>query len=172
MKPEIPVPLHQSRKTLSLRKTAPELRPSHVTAMHNYDNDYAFKLISILAKSGISVITNPFDNTYLMNRNDRFSADIRVDELHARGVNVSIIRFRNKPWYLSDGDACSGANLLFAHRPHDQRRTGRSSRHDHHKARRYSASAIVGITEGMRQLVISAPAASSETLRLMPEANP
>ena len=33
---------------------------SHATAMHNYNNDYAFKLIGILKRAGVNVITNPF----------------------------------------------------------------------------------------------------------------
>lgn len=90
---------------------------SHVTAMHNYDNDYAFKLNGILARSGMSVITNPFDNTFLMNRNDgypRRRGHTRVDELHASGVNVCIGHDSiMDPWYpLGHGSMLQAANLL------------------------------------------------------------
>ncbi len=90
---------------------------SHVTAMHNYDNDYAFKLEGLIARSGISVITNPFDNSFLMNRNDgypRRRGHTRVDELHARGVNVAIGHDSVlDPWYpLGKANMLQAANLL------------------------------------------------------------
>jgi cytosine/creatinine deaminase len=88
-----------------------------VTAMHNYDNDYAFKLIGLASRSGIHVITNPFDNSFLMNRNDgypRRRGHTRVDELHARGVNVCIGHDSiMDPWYpLGRGSMLQAANLL------------------------------------------------------------
>ncbi|MCK9169962.1 MAG: amidohydrolase family protein, partial [Treponema sp.] len=55
---------------------------SHATAMHNYNNDYAFKLIGILKRAGMNVVTNPFDNSVLQNRNDgypRHRGHTRVD---------------------------------------------------------------------------------------------
>ncbi|MFP4268276.1 MAG: amidohydrolase family protein, partial [Spirochaetaceae bacterium] len=90
---------------------------SHVTAMHNYDNDYAFKLSGILKRSRVNIITNPFDNSFLMNRNDgypRRRGHTRVDELHTRGVNVGIGHDSvMDPWYpLGQGSMLQAANLL------------------------------------------------------------
>lgn len=90
---------------------------SHATAMHNYSNDYAFKLIGIMARSGMSVVTNPFDNSVLQNRTDgypRRRGHTRVDELDAQGVNVCIGHDSiMDPWYpMGKGSMLQGANLL------------------------------------------------------------
>ncbi|AFS77629.1 cytosine deaminase CodA [Gottschalkia acidurici 9a] len=66
---------------------------SHATAMHNYNNDYASKIIGILKRADVNIVTNPFSNTVLQNRLDgypRRRGHTRVDELIDRGVNVSI----------------------------------------------------------------------------------
>lgn len=90
---------------------------SHTTAMHNYNNDYAFKLIGILKRAGMNMITNPFDNSVLQNRTDgypRRRGHTRVDELHSRGVNVSIGHDSiMDPWYpMGKGSMLQAANLL------------------------------------------------------------
>ena len=90
---------------------------SHATAMHNYNNDYAFKLIGILKRAEMNVITNPFDNSVLQNRTDgypRKRGHTRVDELAARGVNVSIGHDSiMDPWYpVGRGSMLQAANLL------------------------------------------------------------
>lgn len=66
---------------------------SHATAMHNYHNDYAAKVISLLKRAHVNIVTNPFSNTLLQNRLDgypRRRGHTRVDELLEAGVNVSI----------------------------------------------------------------------------------
>ncbi len=66
---------------------------SHTTAMHNYHNDYAAKLISNLKRAQVNIVTNPFSNALLQNRLDgypRQRGTTRVDELRNTGVNVSI----------------------------------------------------------------------------------
>lgn len=90
---------------------------SHTTAMHNYNNDYAFKLIGILEKAKMNMITNPFDNSVLQNRTDgypRRRGHTRVDELHERGVNVCIGHDSiMDPWYpMGKGSMLQAANLL------------------------------------------------------------
>lgn len=90
---------------------------SHTTAMHNYNNDYAFKLIGILKRAEMNMITNPFDNSVLQNRTDgypRRRGHTRVDELLARGVNVCIGHDSiMDPWYpLGKGSMLQAANLL------------------------------------------------------------
>ncbi|MGF7059753.1 cytosine deaminase [Brassicibacter mesophilus] len=90
---------------------------SHTTAMHNYNNDYAFKLIGILKRAEMNMITNPFDNSVLQNRTDgypRRRGHTRVDELTERGVNVSIGHDSiMDPWYpMGKGSMLQAANLL------------------------------------------------------------
>lgn len=95
---------------------------SHTTAMHNYNNDYAFKLTGIAAKAGVNFITNPYDNSVLQNRTDgypRKRGHTRVDELDAAGVNVCIGHDSiMDPWYpMGTGSMLHAANLLmhYAH---------------------------------------------------------
>ena len=95
---------------------------SHTTAMHNYNNDYALKLMGIAARSGMNFITNPYDNSVLQNRMDgypRRRGHTRVDELDASGVNVSIGHDSiMDPWYpMGTGNMLHAANLLmhYAH---------------------------------------------------------
>ncbi len=90
---------------------------SHTTAMHNYNNDYAYKLIGILKRADMNMITNPFDNSVLQNRTDgypRKRGHTRVDELNSRGVNVSIGHDSvMDPWYpLGKYSMLMAANLL------------------------------------------------------------
>lgn len=90
---------------------------SHTTAMHNYNNDYAFKLMGILQRAKLNMITNPFDNSVLQNRTDgypRRRGHTRVDELDACGINVSIGHDSiMDPWYpMGKGSMLQGANLL------------------------------------------------------------
>ena len=66
---------------------------SHTTAMHNYDNDYASKLIGLVKRAGVNIVTNPSSNALLQNRFDgypRKRGHTRVDQLLEAGVNVSI----------------------------------------------------------------------------------
>lgn len=90
---------------------------SHTTSMHNYNNDYALKLMGIFARAQMNFITNPFDNSVLQNRTDgypRRRGHTRVDELHAKGVNVSIGHDSiMDPWYpMGRGNMLEAANLL------------------------------------------------------------
>ncbi len=95
---------------------------SHTTAMHNYNNDYAFKLIGILKRADMNMITNPFDNAVLQNRTDgypRKRGHTRVEEMLDRAVNVCIGHDSiMDPWYpLGKGSMLQAANLLlhYAH---------------------------------------------------------
>lgn len=66
---------------------------SHTTALHNYQNDYAAKVINHVKQAGVNIVTNPFSNAILQNRLDgypKYRGVTRVDELLAAGVNVSI----------------------------------------------------------------------------------
>ncbi len=90
---------------------------SHATAMGSYNDAYAFKLIRILAKAGVSVVANPLDNIVLQGRFDTYPKRrgmTRVKELIAAGVTVaaghdSIM----DPWYpLGSGSQLFVASML------------------------------------------------------------
>ncbi len=89
---------------------------SHCTAMHSYDNAYAFKLIHLLARAQVSVVANPFDNVVLQGRFDTYPKRrgiTRVKELLASGVNVALGHDSiMDPWFpLGKGDMLAAAQL-------------------------------------------------------------
>jgi cytosine deaminase len=89
---------------------------SHCTAMHSYDNAYAFKLLRLLARAGMSVIANPFDNVVLQGRFDTYPKRrgiARVKELLAAGVPVALGHDSiMDPWFpLGRGDMLAAAQL-------------------------------------------------------------
>jgi len=95
---------------------------SHTTAMHSYPNAYAEKLISLLADSGVSVVTNPPDNSVLQGRYDdypRRRGHTRIDQLHDAGVTVGLGHDSvMDPWYhYGRGDPLDAAFVLlhYAH---------------------------------------------------------
>ncbi|ADU51590.1 Amidohydrolase 3 [Thermaerobacter marianensis DSM 12885] len=90
---------------------------SHTTAMGSYNDAYAFKLMRLMAKAELHVITNPLDNIILQGRFDSYPKRrglTRVKELLEMGVNVatghdSIM----DPWYpLGTGNMLQAAWLL------------------------------------------------------------
>jgi cytosine/creatinine deaminase len=89
---------------------------SHCTAMHSYDNAYAFKLIRLLRRAQVSVVANPFDNVVLQGRFDTYPKRrgiTRVKELLADGVNVALGHDSvMDPWFpLGKGDMLAAAQL-------------------------------------------------------------
>jgi cytosine/creatinine deaminase len=89
---------------------------SHCTAMHSYDNAYAFKLLGLLARARMNVIANPFDNVVLQGRFDTYPKRrgiTRVKELLAAGVNVALGHDSiMDPWFpLGRGDMLEAAQL-------------------------------------------------------------
>ncbi|GAC1425335.1 MAG: cytosine deaminase [Ktedonobacteraceae bacterium] len=89
---------------------------SHCTAMHSYDNAYAFKLMRLLARAQVNVVANPFDNIVLQGRFDTYPKRrgiTRVKELLAAGVNVSLGHDSiMDPWFpLGKGDMLAAAQL-------------------------------------------------------------
>ncbi len=89
---------------------------SHCTAMHSYDNAYAFKLIRLLAHAQVNVVANPFDNVVLQGRFDTYPKRrgiTRVKELLASGVNVALGHDSiMDPWFpLGRGDMLAAAQL-------------------------------------------------------------
>lgn len=82
---------------------------SHTTSMHSVDNTYAFKLIRLIKRAGLHMVTNPCDNSVLQGRFDTYPkrrGHTRVKELLAAGVNVGIGHDSiMDPWYpLGVGD--------------------------------------------------------------------
>ncbi|MDO5690075.1 MAG: amidohydrolase family protein [Tissierellia bacterium] len=95
---------------------------SHITAMDQYNNDYAFKIIGNLKRADINVITNPTSNSACENRLEGYPkhrALARVNDLLERGVNVTIANDSvMNPWHiLGQSNLLHTANLL-AHYGH------------------------------------------------------
>ena len=89
---------------------------SHCTAMHSWDNAYAFKLIQLLLRGRLNVICNPYDNVILQGRFDTYPKRrgmARLKELVQAGVNVSLGHDSiMDPWYpLGRGDMLAAASL-------------------------------------------------------------
>ncbi len=89
----------------------------HTTAMGSYDDAYAFKLMQILRRAGLTIVANPLDNIVLQGRFDTYPKRrgmTRVKELDAAGVDVacghdSIM----DPWYpLGRGSMLDALSML------------------------------------------------------------
>jgi cytosine/creatinine deaminase len=105
------------RRGMSGRVTA-----SHTTAMHSYNNAYAARLITNIARAGLHMVTNPLDNAVLQGRFDTGPirrGHTRVKQLLAAGVNVAIGHDSvMDPWYpMGYGDPVQAAFVL-AHLGH------------------------------------------------------
>jgi cytosine/creatinine deaminase len=100
------------RRGMSGRVTA-----SHTTAMHSYNNAYAYRLVSNIARAGLHMVTNPLDNAVLQGRFDTGPirrGHTRVKQLLQAGVNVCIGHDSvMDPWYpLGYGDPLQAAFVL------------------------------------------------------------
>jgi cytosine/creatinine deaminase len=105
------------RRGMSGRVTA-----SHTTAMHSYNQAYASRLITNIARAGLHMVTNPLDNAVLQGRFDTGPirrGHTRVKQLQAAGVTVAIGHDSvMDPWYpLGYGDPLQAAFVL-AHLGH------------------------------------------------------
>ncbi len=149
---------------------------SHCTAMHSYDNAYAFKLIRLLARAGMHVIASPFDNVVLQGRFDTYPKRrgiARVKELLAAGVPVALGHDSiMDPWFpLGRGDmlAATQLALFLCHM------SGRAEIDDVFDLVTTGAARVLrlgdayGIEEGKPAdfLILDAPSAF-EALRLLP----
>jgi len=100
------------RRGMSGRVTA-----SHTTAMHSYNNAYAYRLINNIARAGLHMVTNPLDNAVLQGRFDTGPirrGHTRVKQLQAAGINVCVGHDSvMDPWYpLGYGDPLQAAFVL------------------------------------------------------------
>ena len=89
---------------------------SHVTSLHSAPNDYAFKLLPLLAEAGVHVVANPLINITLQGRQDSYPKRrgmTRAPELMAAGVNVSFGHdCVMDPWYaLGSADMLEVAQM-------------------------------------------------------------
>ncbi len=149
---------------------------SHCTAMHSYDNAYAFKLLRLLARAQMNVVANPFDNVVLQGRFDTYPRRRGITpgkELLASGVNVALGHDSiMDPWFpLGRGDMLAAAQLalFLCHM------TGYEEIQDVLDLVTYNAARVLriqdryGIEEGKPAdfLVLDAPSAF-EALRLLP----
>jgi cytosine/creatinine deaminase len=90
---------------------------SHTTAMHSYNNAYAYRLINNLKRAQMHMVTNPLDNSTLQGRFDSYPirrGHTRVKELLAAGINVCIGHDSvMDPWYpLGYADPMQAAFVL------------------------------------------------------------
>src|SRR5205823_3448548 len=90
---------------------------SHTTAMHSYNNAYAYRLINNVRRASLHIVTNPLDNSVLQGRFDAYPirrGHTRIKELLAAGINVSIGHDSvMDPWYpLGFGDPLQAASVL------------------------------------------------------------
>ena len=89
---------------------------SHLTSLHSVDNDYASRLIPLIAEAGVGVVANPLINITLQGRHDTYPRRrglTRVPELLAAGVNVAFGQdCVMDPWYsLGSGDLLEVAHM-------------------------------------------------------------
>src|SRR5438874_6313012 len=149
---------------------------SHCTAMHSYDNAYAFKLIRLLARAQVNVIANPFDNVVLQGRFDTYPKRrgiTRVKELLAAGVNVALGHDSiMDPWFpLGKGDMLAAAQLalFLCHMSGYEEINDVLDLITTRAAKALRIADRYGIVEGMPVdfLIVDAPSAF-EALRLVP----
>jgi cytosine/creatinine deaminase len=148
----------------------------HTTAMGSYNDAYAFKLLQILKRAGVTIVANPLDNIVLQGRFDTYPKRrgmTRVKELDAAGVNVacghdSIM----DPWYpLGRGSMLDALSMLV----HVAQMTGRSELYRAYEmvttnpAR--AAEIPWGVKEGLAaNFVVFDCADEAEAIRLRPAA--
>ena len=82
---------------------------SHTCSFGSADNSYAFRMMTLLKKSGINFISCPTENIYLQCRQDIYPKRrglTRVKELHDNGINVCFAQdSMSDPWYpLGNGN--------------------------------------------------------------------
>ena len=90
---------------------------SHTTAMHGYNNAYAYRVVSNVKRARMHMVTNPLDNSVLQGRFDGYPirrGHTRIKELLAAGVNTCIGHDSvMDPWYpLGYGDPLQAAFVL------------------------------------------------------------
>jgi cytosine deaminase len=148
----------------------------HTTAMGSYNDAYAFKLLQILKRAGVTIVANPLDNIVLQGRFDTYPKRrgmTRVKELDAAGVNVacghdSIM----DPWYpLGRGSMLDALAMLV----HVAQMTGRTELFRAYEMVTTNPARAAGIDWGVKEgleanLVVFDAADEAEAIRLRPAA--
>jgi cytosine deaminase len=148
----------------------------HTTAMGSYNDAYAFKLLQILKRAGVTIVANPLDNIVLQGRFDTYPKRrgmTRVKELDAAGVNVacghdSIM----DPWYpLGRGSMLDALSMLV----HVAQMTGRTELFRAYEMVTTNPARAAEVAWGIKQglpanFVVFDCADESEAIRLRPAA--
>jgi cytosine deaminase len=148
----------------------------HTTAMGSYNDAYAFKLLQILKRAGVTIVANPLDNIALQGRFDSYPKRrgmTRVKELDAAGINVacghdSIM----DPWYpLGRGSMLDALSMLV----HVGHMTGRSELFRAYRMVTDNAARAAEVEYGVEEgkpanFVIFDCADEAEAIRLRPVA--
>ena len=148
----------------------------HTTAFGSYNDAYAFKLLQILKRAGVTIVANPLDNIVLQGRFDTYPKRrgmTRVKELDAAGVNVacghdSIM----DPWYpLGRGSMLDALSMLV----HVGQMTGRTELYRAYEMvttnPAKAAEVPWGVEEGLpANFVVFDCADEAEAIRLRPAA--
>jgi cytosine deaminase len=148
----------------------------HTTAMGSYNDAYAFKLLQILKRAGVTIVANPLDNVVLQGRFDTYPKRrgmTRVKELDAAGVNVacghdSIM----DPWYpLGRGSMLDALSMLV----HVAQMTGRNELFRAYEMVTTNPARAAGIEWGVKEglaanFVVFDCADEAEAIRLRPAA--
>jgi cytosine/creatinine deaminase len=90
---------------------------SHTTAMGSYNDAYMFKLIQIMKRAGVTIVTNPLTNVVLQGRFDSYPKRrgmARAKELDAEGINVACGHdCIMDPWYpIGIGSMLDAVHML------------------------------------------------------------
>ncbi|HEX5465883.1 MAG TPA: cytosine deaminase [Candidatus Limnocylindrales bacterium] len=148
----------------------------HTTAMGSYNDAYAFKLLQILKRAGVTIVANPLDNISLQGRFDSYPKRrgmTRVKELDAAGVNVacghdSIM----DPWYpLGRGSMLDALSMLV----HVGQMTGREELFRAYAMVTANAARAAGVDDGLEEgqpanFVLFDCQDEAEAIRLRPPA--
>src|SRR3954452_13228201 len=148
----------------------------HTTAMGSYNDAYAFKLLQILKRAGVTIVANPLDNIVLQGRFDTYPKRrgmTRVKELDAAGVNVacghdSIM----DPWYpLGRGSRLEALSMLV----HVAQMTGRTDLFRAYEMVTTNPGRAAGFDWGVKEggaanFVVFDCADEAEAIRLRPAA--
>ena len=91
------------------RKFKNSVSAGHLTAMHSYNNQYAAKVIKLISRANVNVISNPLINMHLQGRYDsypRIRGITRIKEMLDNRINVVIGEdCIEDPWYpIGSGD--------------------------------------------------------------------
>ena len=141
-----------------------------------YNDAYAFKLLQILKRAGVTIVANPLDNIVLQGRFDTYPKRrgmTRVKELDAAGVNVacghdSIM----DPWYpLGRGSMLDALSMLV----HVAQMTGRTELFRAYEMVTTNPARAAGVAWGVKEglaanFVVFDCADEAEAIRLRPAA--